>query len=561
MRKGSYIIIIFLYLFVLLFFTGCSTGRMNFHKAENLQENRHYIEAIRQYMEAVRKKPEEARYRLKLMEAMVEASNFYYREAVKNKENKNFQRALLELNRALEYNPSNHLAQMEKRKLLKLVQANGNDDTRTWIQKVKEKTALKHTLLISPDNDNISLKFTKKVELAHVFKTLAKSAGINIIFDSAFKNSKFSIILEDISFIQALDRICMLKGLFYKVLDQKTLIIIPDTAAKRKMYDEQIIKNYYLSNMAADDCVKLISRITRINSMTADPNLNSITVRDVPEKVALVERMIRFYDKRKAEVLVKVDIMEVNKDRIQEYGVEFSQYQLGQSLAPTSDSSSVKGNRFYYLDASDFLFSIPTVIYKFLESDSDSRVLARPQVRGEDGAKLNVNLGDKVPVPRTSFVPYNTGGPDQQPITSYDLQDVGIELAIVPHVHHNGEISLDLDFKLTFITSPGTSTIPPTIGNRSVKTRIRLKDGETGIMAGLLRDSEQTSQKGIPGLNRIPLLGDLLSGNRKQVDQTDIILRVTPYILRMPDINEADLLPIESGTENNIRLKFSGKTE
>jgi general secretion pathway protein D len=561
MKKGSINLIVVLYLSLFFFAAACSTGRVSFRRAEDLKRSERYMEAIPKYMEAVRKNPEEARYRLKLMEAMVEASNHFFRAAMENKDQKNFQRALLELNRALEYNPSNHLAQMEKRKVLKLIQTDGNGDKQTWIEKVKEKTALKRRLLISPDNDNISLKFTKKVELAHVFKTLAKSAGINIIFDSSFKNSKFSIILEDISFVQALDRICMLKGLFYKVLDQKTLIIIPDTAAKRKVYDEQIIKNYYLSNMAADDCVKLISRITRINSMTADQNLNSITVRDVPEKVALVERMIQFYDKRKAEVLVKVDIMEVNKDRLQEYGAEFSQYQLGQSLTRTGDSGGVKGNRFHYLDSSDFLFSIPTVIYKFLESDSDSRVLARPQVRGEDGAKLDVNLGDKVPVPRTSFVPYNTGGPDQQPITSYDLQDVGIEIAIVPHVHHNGEISLELDFKLTFITSPGTNTVPPTIGNRSVKTKIRLKDGETGIMAGLLRDSERTSQKGIPGLKSVPIIGRLLSGNRRQVDQTDIILRVTPYIVRMPDIQEADLLPIESGTENNIRLKFSGNGE
>lgn len=144
---------------------------------------------------------------------------------------------------------------------------------------------------------------------------------------------------------------------------------------------------------------------------------------------------------------------------------------------------------------------------------------------------------------------------DQQPITSYDLQDVGIEIAITPHVHHNGEISLELDFKLTFITSPGTTTIPPTIGNRSVKTRIRLKDGETGIMAGLLRDAERRSKKGFPGLNRLPVLGALFSSNRAQVEQTDIILRVTPYIIRMPDISEEDLSPIESGTEDNVRLK------
>ncbi len=420
---------------------------------------------------------------------------------------------------------------------------------------MKEKTELSRSLLTKADEEKISLKFTKKVPMENIFSTLAKMAGIDIIFDSGFKSSTLAITLNDVTLTQALDRICLLKNLFYKLLDQKTIIIIPDTEAKRKVYDEQIIKNYYLSNIKAADCVKLITRISKIKNVTSDDYHNTVTIRDTPEKVALAERLIRFYDKRKAEVLVKVDIMEVNKDRLSEYGTEFSQYQLGQSLVTGADGTGVKGNRFYYLDASDFKFTIPTIIYKLLESDSDSRVIARPQVRGEDGEKIVIKLGDKVPFPRTSFVPFATGGVEQQPITSYDLQDVGIEITITPYVHHNAEVGLELDFKLTFITSPGTTTLPPTIGNRSVKTRIRLRDGETGIMAGLLRDSEQHSKKGFPGLNQLPVLGDIFSSNRKQVTQTDIILRVTPYIIRMPDIQEEDLSPIESGTEDDVRLK------
>ncbi len=444
---------------------------------------------------------------------------------------------------------------MEKKILLKLVSGEERINEKTWIEKIKDKTALSRSLLAKADEEKISLKFSKKVSLEDVFKTLSNVANIDIIFDPAFKSSKMAITLNDVTLTRALERICLLKNLFYKLLDRKTIIIIPDTAAKRKTYDEQIIKNYYLSNMKAGDCVKLITRICKVTNVTADDYHNTITIRETPEKVALLEKLIRFYDKRKAEVLVKVDIMEANKDRLSEYGVEFSQYQIGQSITAGSDNSGIKGSRFYYLDSSDFIYTVPTVVYKLLESDSNSKVIARPQVRGEDGRKITINLGDKVPFPRTSFVPFSTGGLEQQPITSYDLQDVGIEITITPHVHHNGEISLELDFKLTFITSPGTSTLPPTIGNRSVKTRIRLKDGETGIMAGLLRDSERRSKKGFPGLNRVPILGDIFSSNRKQVAQTDIILRVTPYIIRMPDIQEEDLSPIESGTENNIRLK------
>ena len=538
-------------------FMNCSTGKVKFRKAEEFQKEENYIKAVDYYMEAVRLRPKEARYRLKLMEAMIEASNYFYRQAMEHKKDNNLQLALLEINKSLEYNPSNNLSRVEKKVLMKLLSGEdpNKDDDQTWIEKMKERTSLSKTILAKADEEEISIGFKKKIELEKIFKTLAEIAKINIIFDPGYRDSKLAITLENVTLSQALERICLLKNLFYKILDKKTIIIIPDTAAKRKIYDEQIIKNYYLSNIKASDCVRLISRITRIKNITSDSHHNTITVRDIPEKVALVEKLIKIYDKRKAEVLVKVDIMEVNKDRLSEYGTEFSQYQVGQSLITSGESSGIKGNRFYYLDSSDFSFTIPTIIYKLLETDSDSKVIARPQVRGEDGEKINIKLGDKVPFPRTSFIPYNTGGPEQQPITSYDLQDVGIEIVITPYVHHDGEITLELDFKLTFITSPGTTTLPPTIGNRSVKSRIRLKDGETGIMAGLLRDAERRSKKGIPGLNKVPILGDILSSNRKQVTQTDIILRVTPYIIRMPDIEESDLSPIESGTESNIKLK------
>ncbi|MDQ1351129.1 MAG: hypothetical protein QG657_1431 [Acidobacteriota bacterium] len=546
---------------LVVFSSGCASGKMKFKKAEEFRKEEKYKEAVEYYMKAVRLKPDEARYRLKLMETMIEASNYFLRLALEHKNQKNYQLALLELNKALEYNPSNNLANLEKRELLKISSGESSETEKTWIEELKEKTALSRSPLGKEDEQKINLKFSKEVPIENVFSALAKMAEMNIIFDPAFKTSKLAITMDDVTLTQSLDRICLLKNLFYKLLDPKTIIIIPDTDAKRKTYDEQIIKNYYISNIKADDCVKLITRIAKIKNITADSFQNTITIRDTPDRVALVERLIQLYDKRKAEVLVKVDIMEVNKDRLAQYGTEFSQYQISQSLDTGTSKTGISGNRFYYLDASDFKFTIPTVIYTLLESDSDSRVIARPQVRGEDGEKIQIKLGDKVPYPRTSFVPFASGGLEQQPITSYDLQEVGIEITITPQVHHNGEIGLDLDFKLTFITSAGTTTIPPTIGNRSVKTRIRLKDGETGIMAGLLRDSERRSKKGFPGLNKLPLLGTLLSSNLKQVNQTDIILRVTPYIIRMPDIQEEDLAPIESGVEDDVKLKKQETTK
>ncbi len=560
-KPGSYLKgIFFLILLSFFLFNGCATGRIHFKKAEDLVKEKKYIKAIEYYMKAVRKSPEEARYRLKLMEAMTEASNYFYREALIHRKEKKYNLAIAELNKALEYNPSSNLAKLEKRILIKALSDNGKGEEKTWLEKIKSRSNISEEIPKLADKELLQLDFSKVVKLDKIFEVLGKVGKINIIFDSSFKNSKFGMKIENVTLKQAIDRICLIKGLFYKILDKNTIIIIPNTEAKRKIYNEQIIKVFYLSNIKSQDCLKILNKVAKVKNITADQYMNTITIREIPEKVALVEKLINFFDKRKAEILVKIDIMEVNRDRLREYGVEFSQYQVSQSLNSSSDSSGIKGNRLYYLNSSDFLFTMPTVIYKLLENDTDSKVIARPQVRGEDGEKIEIKLGDKVPVPRTTFVPFSTGGVDQQPITSYDLLDVGIEIILVPRIHHNGEISMELNFKLTFITSPGTTTLPPTIGNRSVKTKIRLKDGETGIMAGLLRDTERRSKKGVPGLSKVPIIGELFSSNRKQITQTDIILRVTPYIIRMPDITEEDIAPIDSGTEKNIILKIKKKS-
>ena len=541
--------------FLILIAGGCATGRMSFRKAEQFRSQEKYPEAIENYIKAATRSPNEARFRLKLIEATIEASNYYYRQALQHIKDKKEQLALLELDKALEYNPANSLAKAEKKQLLKTLARDEKQAEKTRIEELKDRTSIEKTTPAAEKEDKLSLKFDKEIELDKIFKALGKTSDINILFDANFKNSRLAIALEEITFFQALDRICLMKELFYKVLDDKTILIIPDSDAKHKVHDEQIIKNFYLSNLDAEECVKLITRVCKIKNISADPTHNSLTVRETADRVALVEKLINFYDKRKAEVMMQVEILEVNKDRLREYGIELSQYQISQGLTTVGDAKTVKGNRFYYLDASDFNFTIPSVLFKLLENDSDSKMMARPHVRGLDGGKVEIKLGDKVPVPRTTFMPFATGGVDQQPITSFDLQDVGIEITMTPTIHHDAEITLELDFKLTFITSPGSSTIPPTIGNRSVKTTLRLRDGETGVMAGLLRDSERNSLKGFPGIAKIPILRDIFSSNMKQVSQTDIILSITPHILRMPDISEEDLMPLMSGTEDNVHLK------
>jgi general secretion pathway protein D len=405
-----------------------------------------------------------------------------------------------------------------------------------------------------------------EVDLKFLFKLLQKSSAIKFLYDESFQSKKVSIDLENVFFKDALEKILLQTKLFYKVIDSKTIIIVPDTPAKRREYDELAMQTFFMSNADPEQMQKIITAVTGCKSMAINPVLNTITVRDQPQKVAMVEKLLQIMDKPKAEVLIDVEIIEVNKSRMKEYGIELSQYNVLEAFSPSPLSSaasttttvapSFRGNNFRYVNSSDFVFQVPSISYKLLQNDSKSKIKAKPQLRVIDQETVKIRLGDKVPIATTTFVPnYGTGSLNQQPITSYQMQDIGINIELTPRVHHDGWISMKLEFELTFITSQGTSVLPPTIGNRSVKTIIRLQDNETSLLAGLLRDTERNTLRGFPGLSDLPILKHIFSSNKKEIDQTDIILTITPRIIKFPEIEESDLLTYWVGTEENIGLK------
>jgi general secretion pathway protein D len=384
---------------------------------------------------------------------------------------------------------------------------------------------------------------------------------VSFIFDESFKTKRVEVNLQDVGFMEALDKLMLQTNLFYKVVDPHTVMIIPDTPAKRRDYEELVMRTMFVSYGNPDEVLKTVRALTGMKTAASDKDLNAITFKGTPEEVQMAERIARIYDKPKGEVFIDIEIIEVNRTRVREYGIELSQYSVTEAYLPETGTgteaaaSTIRLHRLGHTDASDYLLTLPSINYKLLKTDRNSRIKARPQLRVVDGQKIEVRLGDKVPIPTTSFVPYNVGAPNQQPITSYQLQDVGINIELKPKIHHDGLISLEMKFELTFITNPGTERVPPTIGNRSVNTLIKLRDNETSILAGLLRDTERKTLRGFPFLSDIPVLKDIFSGNTNEIEQTDIILTLTPRIIRFPEIDESDLELLWVGTQAKPGLK------
>ena len=248
----------------------------------------------------------------------------------------------------------------------------------------------------------------------------------------------------------------------------------------------------------------------------------------------------------------------MNRTKLQEYGLQIASPAgssaatgLNGTVSVTSDAAgAITLQTLRNLTQSDILFAgLPSLYYRLLKTDSHTRTLANPQLRTTDGISSQARFGEQVPVPVTTFTPFATGGTAQQPITSFNYQNVGVNIDITPRTHHDDDVSLTLKIAVTNISGTGFGGLP-TFGNREINTIIRLRDGETNMLAGLIRDDERQSLSGVPGLSDIPLVGRMFAHSQKSTDQTDIILTLTPHIIRVLDLTEADLRPFRVGRDS-----------
>jgi general secretion pathway protein D len=303
----------------------------------------------------------------------------------------------------------------------------------------------------------------------------------------------------------------------------------------------------------AQDAKQVIESVFKPDKLIVNKMTNSLIVTDSLKNIVLIEKLCQFIDKRLGEVEIEVEIMEVDSKKLKEYGSELSTYQIGAEIEGFTEGK--RYNDLFYLGSDDVILTMPKMAWKFFSSISNTKILAKPKLRGLDREKMDIKLGEKRPILRTTFVPISTGGQDQQPISAYDMRDVGISVNITPIIHHNREVTLDLSFELTYVTDLGGTYVPPTLGNRRVSTKLRLRDGETGIIAGLMRGTSTEGTDGIPILNSIPIIKEIFSSRSKVKERTDILISITPRILRMPEITRSDLEAYLIGTGQKVELK------
>jgi general secretion pathway protein D len=540
---------------------GCAS-HLSYRKAEIAMQQGNLDEAVLHYLKAVEEDPDNLSYRAALMRAKIKASQAHFEKAKEYQKAGVLERALVELQQAVQLDPTNQYAkaQLENTHQAWLAQKQGRDGLGT-IEQMKKKAAAARPQppVLNPRSDRpISMEFPEPVPIFQIYQALGKAFGINVLFDPNLKDQEISINLQEVTARTALETLMRSANHFYKVIDEHTILVAADTPQNRRIYEDLVIQTFFLSNSEVKDMMTILRSLVDAKKIATNEQLNAIILRDTADKVKVAERIIEANDKSKAEVVIDVELLQINTGRLRELGVSLSQYSIGQNL-DRGTGNPLRVSDLEFINQADWILTIPNFLYNFIKTNSNAQLLAKPQVRITDGEKANLTIGDKVPIPLTTFNTQNVGSNSGIiPITSFQYQDVGIKMELEPRVHHNQEITLKVKIEVSNISrfveaSAGQSQ--PVIGTRSFDSVIRLQDGETNFLAGLIRTDERSGESGIPGLSEIPLLGRLFENKRAENERTDVILTLTPHIIRNAQITEEDLQPIWVGTEANITFR------
>jgi general secretion pathway protein D len=532
---------------------GCAANQA-LKKGEIAAEHKDWDSAVLHYSNALRQEPDNAKLRLALETARRMASHQHLTNAKQMMEEGKYDQALLEFRLAVDIDPQNQLAAFELDQARKQIQKMAEEQReKSRIEKLKEKVEKKpskEAYLLPRSVEKISLNFPDK-SVKEIYRYLGGLAGINILFDPAIVDQRKTFQVSDLTFMEALDALTQSSQHFYKIVNESTIIIAPNTPVKRRQYEEQIIKSYFISNADAKEVATQIRALIGIRNVAQNLQLNSITLRDTVAKIALADKIVERLDKAKAEVIIDLEILEVNRSKFNEFGVLLSNYGIIQTL--NQEEKGIPLHRVPYITQADWFLSIPSFAYNLLKKDSNTKLLAKPQLRISEGEKSKLFIGESVPIRITTFNPAQTIGGNVVPIDSYQYRDVGINIEITPQVHHDNNVTLELVIKIDAIL--GEVTEQPIFTSRIVETKIRLANGETNLLAGLIKTEKRESLTGIPGLSSIPILGKAFSNTKKENIKTDLVITMTPHILRTSEITEEDLKEIWAGTEQNLEYR------
>src|ERR1700692_1579531 len=511
--------------------------------ADRLRSNYQFDEAVQKLDAASRLDPNNERGRKIGAALQLDRRDLsILQEADRMIERGSYDSASDRLRYVLAENPTNALALQ----LSKII-----DEKRREQREAKEENIAASSIMRTP----VTLQF-RDANVRMVFEALSRTSGLNVIFDRDVRaDLKTTIFVTNAAIQDAVDLILLQNQLDKKVLNANTLFIYPATPVKQQEYQDLKVRTFQLSNIDAKQVQSLFKSLLKIKEVVIDEHANTVTIRGTPDTVRVAEQMIAAQDLPEPEVMLELQVLEVTHDRLSDLGIAWPN-----TFSVATAASANTGGLLHHLTGNQLEVSGLSATANFKLTDTDANLLASPRIRTRNKERAKILIGDKVPVISRSSTP-STSGPSYTQSIQY--LDVGIKLEVEPQVYRDGDVGIKINLEVSNITKTissgnaqtGLNSLAYQIGTRSASTSLRLRDGETQVLGGLISDADRTTADKVPGLGQLPVLGRLFSDHNGDHAKTEIVLQITPHIIRPQLAADADTREVWSGTEGNVRTE------
>ncbi len=400
---------------------------------------------------------------------------------------------------------------------------------------------------LSPLQHRLAFVF-KDAPMSAVLDSISDASGITILYDDSVGKKKVSVNIKETTVEKALEYLVRIYDLIKEEIDPYTILLVENNAINRKKLAREQVKSFALNYLPAEDMLRLLKPLVPEAAIAVNSSNNIIVMRGTPRALSIAQSIIEANDRRRLEVLVDVELLEVNRSLLRSIGSDLGKSPIikGSIITPSAsgESSTASGiplSELLELDAESFVFELPDFYVRLLRQHAASRLLANPRIRILSGEQASLHIGDKVPIETTRRRDFDTN----EEVFSYEYKDVGIKLSIKPFIHNQEETTLHITVEVSSIVDNATTT-SPTIGTRNLETTLRLKDGQTEVIAGLIRDDERITHTQIPLLGSIPLMGSLFSSSDRDVRETEIVMTLRP-VIRHGDESQDKMTELWSG--------------
>jgi len=570
-----------------LFAVGCPKGQTDYTKGRKAETIEDYDAALEYYQKALKSDPNNAGYKIRLNQTRFVAGEMHIKQGLKQRENGDLQGAAAQFQRAQSIDPSSAIATQELKKTLAMIVEQshaadnttlpGEGDTQRYMSEPPELKPL----------SNVAITYKASADVRVVFDTIGKLAGITMIYEPDLPPRRISVDLNNLTLEQALDVVCLESKAFTKAITENILLVIPDQAAKRKDYEEEVLKTFYLSNtVTPQDLTEILTGLRQLFDLKRVQQLNSqnaIIIRATPDVLKLVGKVLDDIDKAKPEVVVQVEVLEARTDRLRTLGIQPGQTASiainpnattttggtvttgsGGTASTSTTTNNITLNTLGHLNSNDYVVTLPNFTANAVLTDTFTKIIQNPELRSVDGQQAKLKIGDRIPIATGSFQAgvgvgaVGTAGLVNPLVnTQFQYQDVGVNIDMTPRVHPNHDVSLKIKIEVSSVT--GTSTIggisQPIISQRVVEHDIRLGDGQAYILGGLIQRTDTKTLNGWPGLAKIPVIRYLFSSDNVEHQEDEVLIMLIPHIVRLPDWTKENLRGIYSGSDQNIQVK------